>query len=416
MSVESGTGYVESAERPSQVFNHGQSEPQSNMYFRAWKLQLLLLLSIIIDETHSVSYIAAFSTRQGTGYWAWPTPSSPRSDISSTFGPRAKSSCGGCYDFHRGIDIHGTVGDNIVAIAPGVVDGLRNFTNGGLTVVLRHDFAEPVNLAPNQSTFQTWYSYYMHMSEWAVAEDTAVEAGEVLGLVGLTGATVSPHLHLEIRVGTKCSLEFALNNGNSTCNTLGIDPHVHPLLALESEVSSVVSSIAQPLNSTSSQDAIVRVETDDINANVNSYLIEVTGLDGVRLSHLLDLNRRVGFDASSVASIDTQDTSVPYLEPASFGYTSSTWAIDLILPHAWVGELAPDETVELTVTDIWGNSQSVTIRENEQEGETEEEIDNGDVDCVEGATCSFGFLCGLICNSFLSFIFRLFGFQCESSC
>jgi hypothetical protein len=44
-----------------------------------------------------------------------------------------------------------------------------------------------------------------------------------------------------VLLGTRCSLEFALDNPTSTCNTLGVDPHVHPLYIY------AVSLVLQPL-------------------------------------------------------------------------------------------------------------------------------------------------------------------------
>lgn len=194
------------------------------------------------------------------------------------------------------------------------MEALRNYAGGGLTVILRHEFASPVTFGQATESVEKWYSLYMHMKEWSVVEGQTVSAGDVLGQVGLTGSTVSPHLHFEVRVGTRCSLEYALDNPGSSCNTLGVDPHVHPLLVLEAQPSSITQAVTQTY--ARNQDAIVRIETEDINPNVNQYLVQVTNGSVVRLSHLLDLNFREGFDASSTANLDSPDMSVPYLAPS----------------------------------------------------------------------------------------------------
>ena len=44
----------------------------------------------------------------------------------------------------------------------------------------------------------TWYA---HLSRIDTATGAHVNAGDVIGLVGSTGNTTGPHLHLEVRVG-----------------------------------------------------------------------------------------------------------------------------------------------------------------------------------------------------------------------
>lgn len=354
-----------------------------------------LLFSIQVAQA-TLTYIDAFRSLRDTNHWVWPVPDAPRSYISSTFGPRAKISCGGCYDFHRGIDIHATVGESIVSIAPGVVEALRNFTGGGLTVIVRHQFSEPVTLHPNLPSFDQFFSLYMHLSEWTVVENQIVGAGELVGRAGLTGSTVSPHLHIEVRVATWCSQE-------SSCNSFGFDPHVHPLLAMEAEVSSISFNVVQSLNST--QAAVVRIETDDVNPDLNRYFVQVTDGEVSRRSHILDLNLRSGFDASSTEALDTPDTSKPYLSPLSFGYTSSTWSIDVVIPSDWVGSLQPTEIVVLSLTDIWGVERNVTVTTGSDSDNTVEGPADTDTECSD--ICLFRFLC--LCNSFISVFLRAVG-------
>ena len=44
------------------------------------------------------------------------------------------------------------------------------------------------------------YSVYMHMSSRLVKEGDYVTAGQTIGLVGSTGRSTTPHLHLSIRL------------------------------------------------------------------------------------------------------------------------------------------------------------------------------------------------------------------------
>jgi hypothetical protein len=114
----------------------------------------------------------------------------------------------------------------------------------------------------------------------------------------------------------------------------------------------VITSITQEL--TESNDAIVHIQTSDTHPNLNKYKVQVITTNVfVRKSHLLDLNLRKGFDATSMAALDTQDKTVPYLEPVSFGYSTETWEMELIIPTSWA-TLNSDERIVLTLTDIWG--------------------------------------------------------------
>lgn len=103
---------------------------------------------------------------------------------------------------HTGVDIDAAEGTEILAAGPGTVVsagwGLYSGAEGNLgdpygkAVVVRHDFGYKG---------ETLYTIYAHMSEILVVVGAHVETGDVLGLVGDTGATTGPHLHFEVRLG-----------------------------------------------------------------------------------------------------------------------------------------------------------------------------------------------------------------------
>jgi murein DD-endopeptidase MepM/ murein hydrolase activator NlpD len=62
----------------------------------------------------------------------------------------------------------------------------------GQAVVVRHNFGYKG---------ETLYTIYAHMSKIIAVVGEPVETGDVLGLVGDTGATTGPHLHFEVRLG-----------------------------------------------------------------------------------------------------------------------------------------------------------------------------------------------------------------------
>ena len=103
---------------------------------------------------------------------------------------------------HTGVDIDANEGTQILAAGPGTIVsagwGLYSGTEGNLNdpygqaVVVHHDFGykgEPL------------YTIYAHMSEIRVIVGAHVDTGDVLGLVGDSGATTGPHLHFEVRLG-----------------------------------------------------------------------------------------------------------------------------------------------------------------------------------------------------------------------
>lgn len=312
-----------------------------------------------LQNDEPVHYVTAF--RNQRHLVAWPTPHSTADDISSTFGPRIRLSCD-CYDFHRGIDISGDEGDVVLASFDGKVKKVANYRGGGLTVILEHGFPETASFKGISVT--RWYTHYMHLSAENVTRGQTVKGGQEIGRVGKTGAAVSPHLHHEIRVGTRCSLEWALNNPSSTCNRLGIDPHIHPLLVYPEMTgfeNSATLTLTQTIDAT--QDGILHVTAPDETPDVNVYQVQVinntTGV--VRLTHTLDLNLRLGFDASSTSALDTPDTSVPYLDPGPHGVLATEWDMDLVIPSSWFIFKNADEDIVVTVTNVWEDAPKVLV-------------------------------------------------------
>ena len=103
---------------------------------------------------------------------------------------------------HTGVDIDAVEGAPILAAGPGTVvsadwglfSGAADNTNDpyGKAVVIKHDFGYKG---------EALYTIYAHMSETIALVGQHVETGDVIGLVGATGATTGPHLHFEVRMG-----------------------------------------------------------------------------------------------------------------------------------------------------------------------------------------------------------------------
>ncbi len=90
--------------------------------------------------------------------------------------------------FHAGVDYRAKVGTSIRAILPGTVNEVSYDRGGyGRYLVLVHHVDG-----------KTLFSLYAHMRISNVAVGDSVEAGDVIGEVGLTGRTTGPHLHFEL--------------------------------------------------------------------------------------------------------------------------------------------------------------------------------------------------------------------------
>ena len=112
--------------------------------------------------------------------------------ISSAFGSRI-APCSGCSSFHNGLDMTAGAGAPIQAIADGVVREVGNPSGAlGVYAIIDH-----------QVDGQTVSSLYAHMAygSLAVAVGQQVKVGQLVGLVGSTGASTGAHLHLGIFVG-----------------------------------------------------------------------------------------------------------------------------------------------------------------------------------------------------------------------
>ena len=85
---------------------------------------------------------------------------------------------------HKGLDIAGNMGDNIVSAMDGTV--VQYSKEGDYGKHLRIQSGEVLTL-------------YAHCSELLVQEGSTVKQGDVIAKVGATGRATGPHLHFEIR-------------------------------------------------------------------------------------------------------------------------------------------------------------------------------------------------------------------------
>ncbi|MDQ7029354.1 MAG: peptidoglycan DD-metalloendopeptidase family protein [Ardenticatenia bacterium] len=107
----------------------------------------------------------------------------------------------GMYPVHHGVEFVNPEGTPVLAVAPGrVIFAGRDVEEA---VGPRTDF---YGLVVVQELDQRWrgrpvYIVYGHMSAVNVEVGQRVAPGDRVGLVGMTGVAIGPHLHLEVRVG-----------------------------------------------------------------------------------------------------------------------------------------------------------------------------------------------------------------------
>lgn len=111
----------------------------------------------------------------------WPLPGDGR--IYSRFGYR-KAPTAGASTYHRGVDIGGAQGADIVAVLAGTVTKASYSTSGGNYVEIDHGNGVATR--------------YLHCSKLLVSEGEQVKQGQVVGLVGSTGISTGPHLHFSV--------------------------------------------------------------------------------------------------------------------------------------------------------------------------------------------------------------------------
>ena len=116
------------------------------------------------------------------GTFIWPTPGNYR--ISSPYGNRLDPFTGENV-YHNGVDIAANTGTQILAVYDGEVAWSYYSTTAGNWIGIDHG--------------DGLYTIYMHASKLLVSEGDKVSKGDVIALVGSTGRSTGPHLHLSIR-------------------------------------------------------------------------------------------------------------------------------------------------------------------------------------------------------------------------
>ena len=343
-----------------------------------------------------VSLLLGMVTSMGSSQaLVFPTNSSP-DGVSGTFGPRQKASDGYRYDFHRGIDIPGTAGEDIKAARGGVVfrvyyecpdfdNCYHSYPRGGTVVIIKHTGGVPPGLritngfdyhfdndtglssavprtSPIQEPINIYYTLYMHLQDVASSDQnnlhsesapdliqgSLITEGQVIGRMGDTGETTFTHLHFEVRVNTTCSIESQIAGqlaGATSCTTwYGYDPHINPFLFL------AYTNAAKPTAQILTHDPLHVLVTSAGN-DYDYDLIEVRETNGTTAR--IGFNKRENFDPTSVATLDacelTTEVGLVAVIPQRFSASTQTYKIHYIFK-----DLSTSEVDTVTVADMFG--------------------------------------------------------------
>ena len=111
--------------------------------------------------------------------------------ITSSFGWRVDPVSGKGTRLHGGLDLRGAIGDPVLSIADGTVVFAGHDALLGNHVIVQHGGTDLDHKVE---------SFYGHLSDVLVHEGLAVSRGAAIGLVGNTGRSAAPHLHLTIKI------------------------------------------------------------------------------------------------------------------------------------------------------------------------------------------------------------------------
>jgi murein DD-endopeptidase MepM/ murein hydrolase activator NlpD len=120
----------------------------------------------------------------------------PHGVLTSPFGFRWGS-------FHKGLDIAAPIGNPVLACANGKViytGSQKRFRRYGNAVLVDHGKGA--------------YTYYAHLSNILVKPGQVIHRGQKIALVGNTGRSTGPHLHLEVRVANQMYNPLAYFSAN----------------------------------------------------------------------------------------------------------------------------------------------------------------------------------------------------------
>ena len=298
-----------------------------------------------IQEMLANAYYAGLGPYQ---QHVWPIggTASPDFPLSDTYGPRLKTSEGGRYDWHRGIDIPAAENTPVLAIADGTVRIAGAYSSYSDSLVqLRH--AKPDGSGD-------YYSNYMHLNSWCVTTNDAVTQGQVIGYSGSSTSDFE-HLHFEIR-----------DNGLYQRNC------VHPLTAMPYADLTAPAVAIDDVDWTDPSNPVVQVTVDVSVDELDLGAVEVCTYRRTLLANHLYSYQEVDAQRFDImyrnysctptndpdAYLDAADYGSVLVEPAEYSSTAGAWQITLTFTGLRGAGAASEQGVRVYAEDVNGNTDT----------------------------------------------------------
>lgn len=225
------------------------------------------------------------------------------------------------FDYHRGLDIVGAEGDQIVSIADGYVYDFSNkggASDGGIKILyIKHVLDTPIYILGQVISY--YYSSHRHLEFIDVNIFQQVSKGQrvaSLGRSGLSdGISLKPHNHFEIRLGT-IKQTFTLNSSGNRENREGRYHDVHPVNNIHNEFNTPSSDGIVPdsrvnpyllLNKSANENTSLRYTVEEVEDNLvvtvrsdfgedmfNEIDVQYNSIQGNSVNHTINLNTREG--------------------------------------------------------------------------------------------------------------------------
>lgn len=177
-----GLGGGEEAADPGAAAASGPNAPAGSL----GTIQSLSVKALSVEN--NLGSLVNFWEGHGLELASTPSIKPAQGYIASTWGYRSDPFTG-LRTFHYGMDISTNTGNPVVATADGTVIRVAQDKFLGKHVIVNHGFG--------------YTTVYAHLSEFKSRNGQRVKRGDLLGLVGMTGKAVGPHVHYEVRLDGK---------------------------------------------------------------------------------------------------------------------------------------------------------------------------------------------------------------------
>lgn len=166
-------------------------EQLDDVYFWLFIIALLMGFTVFkfgspspqVPQSQSTATSETITLGKDIPKFVYPLPT--KTPVSSGYGMRTHPITGK-QTMHSGVDKGATTGTPIYSVADGVVESSGDLGNCGKGVRINHSGG--------------YMSVYCHASELEVKVGQSVKAGQTIALVGSTGMSTGPHLHLGMKL------------------------------------------------------------------------------------------------------------------------------------------------------------------------------------------------------------------------